>query len=178
LFLDATRIVQEGTSPSPFFPLKIPLSPPFSKGETDWDKAIDYYSKVMQHSFSPNLQVRMAYALFKKGQIEKADSLAKKQIKDLNSIIQFGRARNTREYYDLAVAHAFLGDKSEAYYYLHEYEKKHFFPKWMIDNVKFDPLLDILREDEEFNMIVKNMEEKYIAEHNRIKVWLEENEML
>ena len=44
--------------------------------------------------------------------------------------------------------------------------------------IKNDPLFDSIRDEPEFQQIVKDVEEKYQAEHERVRQWLEENDML
>ncbi len=41
-----------------------------------------------------------------------------------------------------------------------------------------DPLFESIREEERFKEIVKGSETKYEAEHERVRIWLEENDML
>ena len=48
----------------------------------------------------------------------------------------------------------------------------------MVKVIHRDPLLDSLREDKEFENILKNIEGKYNTEHNRVKEWLAKNEDL
>jgi hypothetical protein len=48
----------------------------------------------------------------------------------------------------------------------------------MIANIKNDPLFNSIRDEPEFQQIVKDIEAKYQAEHERVRKWLEENEML
>ena len=44
--------------------------------------------------------------------------------------------------------------------------------------IKVDPLFDSLRDEPEFQQIVKDVEAKFQAEHERVRNWLEENIML
>ena len=48
----------------------------------------------------------------------------------------------------------------------------------MIATFKNDPLFDSIRDEPEFQQIVRDMEAKYQAEHERVRQWLEENDML
>ena len=48
----------------------------------------------------------------------------------------------------------------------------------MVMFFKIDPLFNSIRNDPEFQQIVKDIESKYQAEHERVKKWLEENKML
>jgi len=51
-------------------------------------------------------------------------------------------------------------------------------PLWMIANIKNDPLFDRIRDEPEFQQIVKDVEAKYQAEHERVRAWLEKEGML
>ena len=44
--------------------------------------------------------------------------------------------------------------------------------------VKTDPLFDSIRGEPEFQQIARDVEAKYQAEHERVRKWLEENDML
>ena len=79
--------------------------------------------------------------------------------------------------YDLAAAYAFLGKKREAYQNLHEFEKKKFIPFWGVKLIERDPLFDGIRNEQEFMDILKNIEAKYSAEHERVTEWMKKNEM-
>ncbi len=48
----------------------------------------------------------------------------------------------------------------------------------MIKDINNDPLFDSIRDEPEFQQIVRDVEAKYQAEHERVRKWLEENEML
>ncbi len=51
-------------------------------------------------------------------------------------------------------------------------------PLWMIKDIKNDPLFDSIRDEPEFQQIVRDIEVKYQAEHERVRKWLVENDML
>jgi hypothetical protein len=44
----------------------------------------------------------------------------------------------------------------------------------MVTSIKFDPLFLTIRNEPEFRQIVRDVEEKYHAEHERVRKWLEE----
>ena len=41
-----------------------------------------------------------------------------------------------------------------------------------------DPLLENLKDEPEFQQIMREVEQKYQAEHERVRQWLDENDML
>jgi len=53
-----------------------------------------------------------------------------------------------------------------------------FYPLWWIILAKHDRLFASIRNEERFQKILQNMEAKYQAEHERVRKWLEENNML
>ena len=44
--------------------------------------------------------------------------------------------------------------------------------------IKEDPLFEGIRDEPEFQQIANDVEAKYRAEHERVRQWLEENDML
>ncbi len=123
---------------------------------------------------------RIGYTFFKSGLRKEADYYFKEQIKYGEESINLGRVYATSKaaQYDLAATYAFLGDKEKAYQNLNEFSKLNFFPKWWITLIKYDPLFDNIKSEERFKKILENMEAKYLAEHERVRKWLEEQGML
>ena len=80
--------------------------------------------------------------------------------------------------YDLAAVYAFIGDKVKAYQYLDDFNNLNIYPLWWISYAKHDPMFDSIRNEPAFHQIVKEMEAKYQAEHERVRKWLEEQGML
>ncbi len=87
-------------------------------------------------------------------------------------------ARDIYIFKTLAAMHAFLDDKDKAYEYLRRMNQSQRFPHFEIKDLKNNPLFDSIRDEQEFQQIVTDVEAKCQAEHERVKKWLEENEML
>ncbi|MBP1666597.1 MAG: hypothetical protein H6Q23_1457, partial [Bacteroidetes bacterium] len=51
-------------------------------------------------------------------------------------------------------------------------------PKWAVEYLQTDELLNSIRNEPEFQKIAREVEAKYLAEHERVKKWLEEQGML
>ena len=81
-------------------------------------------------------------------------------------------------YYKLAAVYAFRGEKDKAYENLRIFNQKQRMGFWRETMIKDDPLFDSIRDEPEFQQIVKDVEVKYQAEHERVRKWLEENDML
>jgi hypothetical protein len=80
--------------------------------------------------------------------------------------------------YDLAGVYAFMGNRDKAYENLRVWARTPVFPLWWVGLIKEDPLFDSIRNEPEFQQIVRDVEAKYQAEHERVRKWLEEQGML
>jgi len=81
-------------------------------------------------------------------------------------------------FYDLAGIYAFRGEKEKAYENLKIFNNKKTMPYWMVYLINEDPLFNNIRDEPEFQKIVRDVEAKYNAEHERVRQWLKENDML
>ena len=53
------------------------------------------------------------------------------------------------------------------------------FPISLVDDIKrYNPLFNSIRNEPEFQQIVRDVEAKYQAEHERVRKWLEETGQL
>jgi len=122
----------------------------------------------------------IGYYLWQTGRKKEAEFYFDQQIKICEESIELGRwnARKKGAHFDLAEVYAFLGDKEKAYYYLDEVNKNHAFPLWWVILFKHEPLLEPVRQEPRFQKILKDVEAKYQAEHERVRKWLKENNML
>ena len=127
-----------------------------------------------------NFAHRIGYSYLNIGKAKEANYYFDQQVKyDLESI-KLGRyhALGNFVFYDQAAVYAILGDKVNAYKNLDELNKKKTFGLWWIPFLKYDPLFENIRNEPRFKAIIKDVESKYKAEHNRTKKWLEESGML
>ena len=146
----------------------------------NWEKALEFFKLQYESCGCLNVENIIGYCLWKLGRKDEAGKYFKRQIQDLEDIINQGRlfVDNRYNYLYLAESYAFLGNKKEAYRNLHEFNKYKFYPSWFPYYIKNDPLLESIRSDNEFLRIAKNVEEKYQAEHERMKTWLKDNNLL
>ena len=94
--------------------------------------------------------------------------------------IELGRRHATQyyAYYDLAGIYCLFGETKNAYKNLRVVNQKERFPLWWATLIKDDPLFDNIRDEPEFKQIIRNVEAKYQAEYERVRKWLEENDLL
>jgi len=81
-------------------------------------------------------------------------------------------------HYDLAAVYAFLGDEEKAYQYLAEVRTRSYYPLWWRDQANYDLLFENIRETRQYQDLLQHMESTYQVEHERVRQWLEENDML
>ena len=86
-----------------------------------------------------------------------------------------GAASINEFYYILAGIFAFRGEKEKAYENLRVFNQneKGGWLLW-VTLIKNDPFFDSIRNEPEFQQIVRDVEAKYQAEHERVRKWLEE----
>lgn len=149
----------------------------------NYEKSLFYYQKWMQKKDSLNIldlgeTHRIALAYHKTGQPEKANEYFTLEENYCLEAIEKQRdfAQNNRAYYDLAAVYAFQGKKAEAYELLDEFIKNRTFPLWWVNLAKDDPLFEKIADEKRFSELLVQMEKKYLAEHERVKNWMEEND--
>jgi tetratricopeptide (TPR) repeat protein len=150
-----------------------------------FEESLKYYKKFVERKealgqFYLIESHRIGYAYFKNGYKKEADYYFDKQIDYCNSQIKFYRpwAQALYPYYDLAGVYAFRGDKEKAYKNLRIFNQRKTESLWMVTLIKNDPLFNSIRNEPEFQQIVKDVETKYQAEHERVRKWLEETGQL
>ena len=149
-------------------------------------ESLKYYKKLVERQYTSGQLAfisshRIGYAYFKNGHKKEADYYFDKQIEYCNGQIKLNRpwAQELYPYYDLAGVYAFRGDKVKAFKNLRIYNQRQE-PEglWMVSLIKADPLFDNIRNEPEFQQIVRDVEARYQAEHERVRKWLEEQGML
>jgi tetratricopeptide (TPR) repeat protein len=148
-------------------------------------KALKLYEKMLatleeSEKLNINNMHRVGYIYWLNGMMDKADRYFKLQIDYCDKLNELERGLNTIywTYYDLAAVYAFTGEAEKAIENLRVFNEKQnisFFIVWLL---KWDPLLEKIRDNPEFKQIALELETKYQAEHERVRQWLEENEML
>ncbi|MFN8254477.1 MAG: hypothetical protein U0W24_02230 [Bacteroidales bacterium] len=142
----------------------------YYKKLVEWIKANDILSGQVMH--------RIAYAYLKNGYQKEATYWFDKEKKFCLESIEKNKltiGKSMAEYYDLAGVYAMEGNKEKSIKYLNMIVNQlKIFPLGWVSLIKHDPLFDSMRDEPEFQQIVKVMESKYNAEHERVRKWLEE----
>ncbi|TFH24245.1 MAG: tetratricopeptide repeat protein [Bacteroidia bacterium] len=84
----------------------------------------------------------------------------------------------SRAIFDKAGIYAFLGEKDSAYYYLEDLVKVRWHKYYISMMKSLDPMFESIRHEERFQELLRKMEGKYQSEHERVRKWMEEHDML
>ena len=149
------------------------------------EESLKYYRIYLNHTIASEMLTineshRVGYAFWQNGLIEEANVYLDQQLEySLNEIkLERNPSLSGYTYYDLAGAYAFRGEKEEALKNLKTLYQK-ITPGFMITSyLRTDPLFDNIRDEPEFQQIVLDVEAKYQAEHEKVRQWLEENDLL
>jgi len=141
----------------------------------------DYFKRLETlDRLNPNFIFRLGHAYWVNGFKEEAESYFKEGLRIHNEMVELDRIylADYITFYMIASMNAFLGDKDKAYENLRLMNQRPRMPKWMIKDLNHDPLFESIRDEPEFQQIVRDVEAKYQAEHERVRQWLEENDLL
>ena len=147
-----------------------------------YKEALKYYLRYSEMlksvgGFPSDVERQIGYAYLKNGNKKEADYWFNEQRKLSEESIKLGRNYTTSSYggyYDLASLYAFMGEKEKAYKMLRIINNYPIFPLIMVNDIKkYNPFFKSISQEPEFLQIVRDMESKYQAEHDRVRKWLE-----
>jgi len=144
-------------------------------------ESLNYYKKYAEGltakgEFQTGSMLPIGYAYLQNGYKKEAEYWFNEQKKLSEEAIIKGRLYSSwgYAYFDLASLYAIKGDKERAFENLRLFAKAKVCSKPSIDNLKESPFFDSIRNDPEFKKIIVDLEAKYLAEHERVRKWLEE----
>jgi TolB-like protein/Flp pilus assembly protein TadD len=151
-----------------------------------YKESLKYYKKYIERNKAPeptnfNDTHRIGYSYWINGYKKEAEYYFDKQIEYCNGQIKLGRPWASQlfyTYYDLAALYAFRGDKDKAYDNIKIFNQAQRCPYVFVSFIKNDPLFDGIRNEPEFQKIESEVNFKAMAEHERIRKWLEETGQL
>ena len=123
---------------------------------------------------------RMAYTYYQIGDKKEAEYYFDKMLELTYTELDLDRkdAREGWANYNLACVYAFRGDTEKAFENLRLFNKRKTMPLWTVTLINNDFLFDSIRDEPEFQQILSDVEAKFQAEHERVRQWLEKNDML
>ena len=149
-----------------------------------FEESLIYCEKIIRRinevgAQSVSFSHRIGYTYDNLGDRKSADFYFKKELEYSDGRIKRGDGQFVYfAYYDRACVYAYRGEEEMAMQDLRMFNQMEKMPLWMLTLIKDDQLLDNLRDDPEFQQIVRDVEAKYQAEHVKVRQWLEENALL
>jgi tetratricopeptide (TPR) repeat protein len=150
-----------------------------------YDMAIEWFDRLMQHSERPEFSNivkynRIGLAYWYTGYEEDARKYFDKHIDILTNEDELGRTAGDpcRNAYEIAGVQALLGKPDVVYEKLRKAGLCEKWDRYMLMLVKNDAMFGQYKDDPAFQSFAKDVEVKYQSEHERIRQWLEENDML
>jgi len=147
-------------------------------------EALKYYGKYVSGLYKNlisnsvdrrKMESHIGYIYMQNGLRNEADKYMDKSVDEYKRFIKSAPEHEKRIYeYRLAGIYACKGDKADAYENLRLLGEEQCFTLNDVTLIKNDPLFRSIRNEPEFQKIVKDMEAKYQAEHERVRKWLEE----
>jgi TolB-like protein/AraC-like DNA-binding protein len=145
-------------------------------GKSDFNNSLRIYRKYQKLikengiTMSNDLH-RIGWIYSKLGMIDSAEYYYNKQIENCNAAIRLGRPYGISfAYFDLAIIYALKGDREKALENIYMFSKREGMVSWF--------LFGGYKNDPEFQKIKKEIYTKSQAEHERVRKWLEANNML
>jgi TolB-like protein/AraC-like DNA-binding protein/Tfp pilus assembly protein PilF len=144
-----------------------------------YDESLKYYKKYIEVKKSTKTDVlmnqytRLGFAFLMNGYKSEAGYYFNRQVESYTRRLTSLRP-GERIYwtYPLAGVYACQGDKAKAIENLKIFNKNPSFTLSWVNLIKSDPQFDNLREDREFKSIVRDVESKYLSEHEKVRKWL------
>lgn len=102
---------------------------------------------------------------------EKADYHFKGSIKQAEKEIKLNsaNARSYNSHFNLALIYAIINDKQKSLQYLGMIKESRSIPLNFINELKTNPMFDNVRQEPDFQKIIRELEKKYLEEHEKIK---------
>jgi TolB-like protein/Tfp pilus assembly protein PilF len=146
-----------------------------------FEQSLTYCEKYIENRKARNQVIFgrhwIGYAYWRNGYKLKGEHYVNEHIKYIEEIKKH-YLKERWVYIDLASAFAAKGDKGQAYMNLRISNQAEGIDADNIITLRDDPMFDSIRNEAEFQQILKDTEAKYQAEHERVRKWLEENDLL
>jgi tetratricopeptide (TPR) repeat protein len=147
-----------------------------------YKESLKYYKKYIStykargQSTPPFSRITLiGYAYLQNGYGKEAEYYSDRQIEAYNNRLTSVRPGEKIYWiYPLAGIYAYRGDKVKAYENLKIFDHAQSFTLKWVTLIKNDPQFNNIRNESEFQKIVRDVESKYLAEHERVRKWLEE----
>jgi tetratricopeptide (TPR) repeat protein len=151
--------------------------------QKNFEASLSWYKEYLQKTDNiwPWFIPSIGYAFMINGYQEEADYYLKLSMENNNLANERGTgwyATYGDTYYWLAACHAAYGQTEEVLKNLRIATRQERLPLQRVNDLNKHPIYDKVRSNPGFQQIVRDVEAKYQAEHERVRQYLEENDML
>jgi len=109
---------------------------------------------------------------------EEAESYFNRGLELYNEVLELDRGWTSGSYYYLAAFYAFRGERDKAYENLRLFNQMQRMPYYVVKDLTYEPFFDSISDEPEFQQILRDVKDKYQVQHEEVRKWLEENDML
>lgn len=147
----------------------------------DYESSLHFYERLTKifemMGGSPTLVLQnIGYLKWVDGKKEEAAHYFDEAIKFNQGVVDIGR-EHEMNHYILASVYAVRGKRDLAYEQLGKLRDRAIHDIWVI-GLNTDPMFETMRGEPEFQKIILDIESKYQTEHERVRQWLDANDML
>ena len=148
-----------------------------------YDKSLSYYEKYISQfgdlGKTPYYWINhLARAYRMNGNSEVADTIINQRISYLKQMSAIQETDYSYSWF-LAQAYALKGEKEKAYEHLKTFNRRERMAIYQSkENIKLEGFFIDIFNEAEFQLILRDLDAKYQTEHERVRQWLEENDML
>jgi TolB-like protein len=147
----------------------------------EYESSLYFYERLSEifemMGGSPTLVLQnIGYLNWVEGKEVEATHYFNEAINFNQGLLDLGREHEINHYI-LASIYAVRGERDLAYEQLGKLRDRAIHDFWVI-GLNTDPMFESMRSEPEFHKIILDIESKYQIEHERVKQWLEENDML
>lgn len=130
----------------------------------------------LSHSFAEKEYYR-GLLLWEHGDKIKAGKIFEKAVNFSDKLIKAGIDPDFN-YFTVARIFSLKGEKNKAMEYFSKISLQFCRQKWVITFMELDPILNNIRSDERFQQILNNSKSDWQREHEKILIWLQQNNLL
>ncbi len=142
-----------------------------------YKESLKYFREY--NSIIDNHDSKIAYSYFRNGLKKEAEKYFDQYFNFCQNILKSNRpySQTSWAYYDLAGIYSFRGDLANALKNLKLYSQNKNCELWMLTDLRFDPLLNNVRNEPGFAIILNEMEKKYQIISDNVGKWMEKNDL-
>ena len=146
------------------------------------DSAIHYASLLQEKGeFAQEFRysdLAKCYALLEKPQLDEVSVELDKREEYYRRLLESDIGNKDYNFCSLAQICCIKDQTEKAMEYMREIDRYSLKPLWFIIALEEDPIYDSIREEDEFRMMLRSLNLTWQAEHERVRQWMTENNML